>query len=88
MRYSLGIMIRLVSSTILPTLYREEDEPILSEAAKPQPEPELELFRQFARIDEGFLAWDFRATDSQGDEIASIKRAFRGFGLEVFIFAF
>lgn len=51
----------------------------------PQPEPEIDsdLFNQFARIDEGLLAWDFRLRNARGEEIASVIRAFRGFGREV-----
>ena len=51
----------------------------------PQPEPEIDsdLFNQFARIDEGLFAWDFRLRNARGEEIASVSRAFRGFGREV-----
>ncbi|KAH9934681.1 Scramblase-domain-containing protein [Fomitopsis serialis] len=37
-----------------------------------------------AKIDEGFLAWYFFLRDARGQEIASIRRAFRGFGRELF----
>ena len=50
---------------------------------EPQPEPEPDLFRQFAVIDGGFLAWHFALKDDQGLSIASVNRAFRGFGREV-----
>nr|VWO98841.1 D-xylose-proton symporter [Ganoderma boninense] len=57
---------------------------ILSKADEPQPEPEPDLFHQFAVIDGGFLAWDFALKDAQGLSIASVNRAFRGFGREIF----
>ncbi|KAF7793094.1 hypothetical protein EIP86_004201 [Pleurotus ostreatoroseus] len=66
------------------------DEPyqdrILSTAAEVQPEPpvETESFRQFAKIDQGFLAWHFTLLDARGEEIASVDRTFRGIGREVF----
>ena len=56
---------------------------ILSKVDEPQPEPEPDLFRQFAVIDGGFLAWHFALKDDQGLSIASVNRAFRGFGREV-----
>ncbi|KAI0341753.1 Scramblase-domain-containing protein [Trametopsis cervina] len=58
---------------------------ILSLASENQPEPNLEdaLFSQIANIDEGFMAWYFRFRDARGQEIASVKRAFRGIGREV-----
>ncbi|KAH9951950.1 Scramblase-domain-containing protein [Amylocystis lapponica] len=57
---------------------------ILSVASEPQPEPEPDSFKQFARIDEGLWAWGFTLLDARGEEMASVKRAFRGFGLEIF----
>lgn len=51
----------------------------------PQPEvttPEVH-FNQFARVDEGLWAWHFVLRDAQGEGIASVNRAFRGFGREV-----
>jgi len=64
---------------------RHKGHRILSLASDPQPEPEVEpdTFNQFATIDEGFLAWHFALRDAQGAEIASINRAFRGFGREI-----
>ena len=56
---------------------------ILSLVSDPQPEPEPESFHQFAKIDGHFLAWDFVLRDAHGKEIASVSRAFRGFGREV-----
>jgi hypothetical protein len=58
----------------------------LSKAGEPQPEPEPEQdhFAQFAKIDEGFWAWNFTLRGSRGEELASISRAFRGFGREIF----
>ncbi|KAF9648072.1 Scramblase-domain-containing protein [Thelephora ganbajun] len=57
---------------------------ILSLVSDPQPEPEAELYHQMAKIDERFLAWDFTLRDSHGKELASVSRAFRGFGREIF----
>ncbi|KAI0306548.1 Scramblase-domain-containing protein [Multifurca ochricompacta] len=47
-------------------------------------EPEPDRFAQFAKIDEGFWAWHFTVRGSHGEELASISRAFRGFGREIF----
>ncbi|KAI0636816.1 Scramblase-domain-containing protein [Trametes polyzona] len=63
---------------------RDTPHRILSTLNEPQPEPEPELFRQFAKIDGGILAWHFTLMDAQGDPIASVNRAFRGFGRELF----
>ncbi|KAA8496888.1 Phospholipid scramblase family protein [Porphyridium purpureum] len=46
-----------------------------------------ELFvdkKQFASIDEGFLAWDFNMLDETGGRIASINKDFTGFARELF----
>jgi len=56
---------------------------ILSLVSDPQPEPEPESYHQMAKIDEPFLAWDFVLRGAQGKEVASVSRAFRGFGREV-----
>ncbi|RPD80232.1 Scramblase-domain-containing protein [Lentinus tigrinus ALCF2SS1-7] len=63
---------------------RETPHRILSTVDEPQPEPEPEMFRQFARIDNGFLAWHFTLRDATGQAIANVNRAFRGFGRELF----
>jgi hypothetical protein len=63
---------------------RVTPEPILSKISEPQPEPESDRFAQFAKIDEGFWAWHFTLRGSRGEEFASISRAFRGFGREIF----
>jgi hypothetical protein len=63
---------------------RAAPEPILSKISEPQPEPESDRFAQFAKIDEGFWAWHFTLRGSHGEELASISRAFRGFGREIF----
>ncbi|KAF8163172.1 Scramblase-domain-containing protein [Crassisporium funariophilum] len=42
------------------------------------------VFYQVGEIDSGFLAWHFRILNQAGDEIASVDRAFRGIGREVF----
>ncbi|KIO13185.1 hypothetical protein M404DRAFT_122509 [Pisolithus tinctorius Marx 270] len=47
-----------------------------------EPESPGEQFNQFARIDEGLLAWNFVVRNSDGDGMATIQRAFRGFGRE------
>ena len=62
---------------------RQDPRRILSLVNEPQPEPETNLFNQFAKIDEGILAWDFTLRDAYGQGIASVNRAFRGFGREV-----
>jgi hypothetical protein len=36
-----------------------------------------------AKVDAGFFAWHFRLLDENGNQIASIDRAFRGIGREV-----
>ncbi|KAH9079439.1 Scramblase-domain-containing protein, partial [Lactarius deliciosus] len=56
----------------------------LSKAGEHPPEPQLEHFVQFSKIDEGFWAWHFTLRSSRGEELASISRAFRGFGREIF----
>jgi len=64
----------------------ESPKPILSHIANRQPEPEPtgDLFTQFANIDSPFLAWTFLIRDGRNEQIASIDRAFRGFGREIF----
>ncbi|KAF5373166.1 hypothetical protein D9758_001625 [Tetrapyrgos nigripes] len=61
---------------------------ILSLASEPQPEPEPEsegdTFAQIAKVDEGFLAWDFSLQDARAREMAFISRSFRGIGREIF----
>lgn len=42
-----------------------------------------ENFYQVAKVDAGFFAWHFRLLDENGNQIASIDRAFRGIGREV-----
>lgn len=66
-------------------LYRRKTLQILSKASDPQPEPEPEpeTFHQFSQIDEGLWAWSFTLRDHTGQDIASVNRAFRGFGREV-----
>ncbi|CCL99341.1 uncharacterized protein FIBRA_01359 [Fibroporia radiculosa] len=66
------------------TFLRKDSRRILTLATDPQPEPETELFHQFARVDEGFLAWRFVLRDARGEAMASISRMFRGFGRELF----
>jgi hypothetical protein len=63
---------------------RVTPEPVLSKISESQPEPEPDRFAQFAKIDEGFWAWHFTLRDARGEELASISRAFRGFGREIF----
>jgi hypothetical protein len=48
------------------------------------PEPETESYHQIAKIDEPFLVWNFTLRDGNGREIASVSRAFRDFGREVY----
>ncbi|KAI6043140.1 Scramblase-domain-containing protein, partial [Pisolithus marmoratus] len=47
-----------------------------------EPEYPRVQFKQFARIDEGLLAWNFLVKNADGEGIATIQRAFRGFGRE------
>ncbi len=65
--------------------FRQETRRILSLASEtqPEPEPESDVFHQFTKIDAGFWAWHFTLNDARGEEIASVNRAFRGFGREV-----
>lgn len=71
------------SRSLALTFSRETPHRILSTLNEPQPEPEPDLFNQFARIDGGFLAWHFSLMAARGEAIASVNRAFRGFGREV-----
>lgn len=50
---------------------------------QPEPTPLENHFNQFARIDEGLWAWYFVLRGAQGEGLASVSRAFRGFGREV-----
>ena len=63
---------------------RDTPHRVLSTVHEPQPEPELdtEHLCRFSRIDEGLWAWHFNLRDERGQEIATINRAFRGFGRE------
>ncbi|WVF68496.1 hypothetical protein IAT40_003263 [Kwoniella sp. CBS 6097] len=45
---------------------------------------DVETFKQFARVDSGFLAWDFWLKDRDDRLVASINRNFRGLGRELF----
>lgn len=62
---------------------RQASHRILSLADEPQPEPDPEMFTQFARIDDGFMAWHFTLRDGASQPLANVNRAFRGFGREV-----
>ncbi|KAI0035724.1 Scramblase-domain-containing protein [Vararia minispora EC-137] len=61
---------------------------MLTLANEPQPEPGADVigdeFVQFAKIDQGFLAWDFFLRDVADDQFALVSKKFRGFGREVF----
>lgn len=63
---------------------RDQPKRILSTISEPQPEPPTDSFTQFTKIDEGLLAWHFNMLDARGIPIASVNRAFRGFGREIF----
>ncbi|KZT68179.1 Scramblase-domain-containing protein [Daedalea quercina L-15889] len=63
---------------------KESPQRVLSVVSESQPEPDTEVFTQLARVDEGFLAWRFFLRDARGEEMASIRRVFRGFGRELF----
>ncbi|KIR39388.1 hypothetical protein I307_01265 [Cryptococcus deuterogattii 99/473] len=45
---------------------------------------ESDTFRQFAKVDSGFLAWDFWLKGKDDHLLASINRNFRGIGRELF----
>ncbi|WWC92792.1 uncharacterized protein L201_007751 [Kwoniella dendrophila CBS 6074] len=45
---------------------------------------EQDTFKQFAKVDSGFLAWDFWLKDRDDRLVASINRNFRGIGRELF----
>lgn len=62
---------------------RDKPRRVLSLVDDPQPEPDLDQYTQFGRIDEGLWAWNFAFRDEQGDQLASVNRQFRGFGREV-----
>ncbi|KIP08158.1 hypothetical protein PHLGIDRAFT_104733 [Phlebiopsis gigantea 11061_1 CR5-6] len=64
---------------------RDTPRRVLSLASEPQPDVGIEedTFRQFAVVDQGFLAWHFSLRDGRGAEIGSVSRAFRGVGREV-----
>lgn len=53
-------------------------------AVDSEPESPEVRFKQFARIDEGLWAWSFVVRNADGDGMATIQRAFRGFGRELF----
>lgn len=63
---------------------RESESRILSVASDVQPEPPTSIYAQCAKVDSGFLAWDFRLYNDQGEEVVFISRSFRGFGREIF----
>lgn len=63
---------------------QESSNRILTPINEPRPESSPVRFRQFARVDAGFLAWNFAIEDGRGEEMAFISRAFRGFGREIF----
>ncbi len=82
--FSGGDLLAYVLHFPIKAANRVTPEPILSKISQPQPEPESDRFAQFAKIDGGFWAWHFTLRDSRGEELASINRAFRGFGREIF----
>ena len=62
-------------------------EPLVSKStasmgAKPA-KAEDAMYFQIGGVNSGFLAWNFRVLDEDGNEIASVDRAFRGLGREV-----
>ncbi|OAX38902.1 Scramblase-domain-containing protein [Rhizopogon vinicolor AM-OR11-026] len=63
---------------------RDQPRRILSTTSDPHPEPPIDSFTQFAKIDEGLWAWHFSMLDARGTPIATVNRAFRGFGREIF----
>ncbi|KAG0705349.1 Scramblase-domain-containing protein [Suillus ampliporus] len=67
-----------------PVLDTDQPRRILSTTSEAQPEPLIDSFTQFAKIDEGLWAWHFSMLDIRGMPIATVNRAFRGFGREIF----
>ncbi|KAG6917784.1 hypothetical protein DXG01_001056 [Tephrocybe rancida] len=63
---------------------REGHRRIFSTASETQPEPEITTMSQFANVDMGFLSWHFKLLNGDGEDLAYINRAFRGFGREIF----
>ncbi|KAK2467023.1 hypothetical protein APHAL10511_001281 [Amanita phalloides] len=66
---------------------REKHRRVLSITHEAQPDrqqSEPSIYKQFAKVDSGFLAWDFPLFDHTGRDIGFISRAFRGFGREIF----
>ncbi|WAQ87809.1 hypothetical protein PtA15_8A716 [Puccinia triticina] len=54
-------------------------------AAAPEEEDQQEQhYDQFARIDAGFLSWDFFTLDANGRPTGSVSKNFTGFGREIF----
>ncbi|PLW19496.1 hypothetical protein PCANC_04483 [Puccinia coronata f. sp. avenae] len=51
---------------------------------KEKEEEEEEQYEQFARIDAGFLAWDFHALDREGQVSASVSKNLTGIAREIF----
>ncbi|KAA1087657.1 hypothetical protein PGT21_035049 [Puccinia graminis f. sp. tritici] len=49
-----------------------------------QDEEQQQLYQQFARIDAGFLSWDFFTLDANARPTASVSKNFTGFGREIF----
>lgn len=78
------ILLPLLCNSRTRATNRATPNAIQSIASEPQPEPEPDHFAQFAKIDEGFWAWHFTLRGAHGEELASISRAFRGFGREIF----
>ncbi|TFK55170.1 Scramblase-domain-containing protein [Heliocybe sulcata] len=74
---------RETSRPILSTISDSQPEPTQSTSSS-EPDESEETFTQLAAIDEGLWAWSFSLRDYQGEEFASIRRAFRGLGREVF----
>jgi hypothetical protein len=74
----------MFSSSQTRTINRATPIAVQSTASEPKPKTEQDRFTQFAKIDEGFWAWHFTLRGAHGEELASISRAFRGFGREIF----
>lgn len=86
MTHSCGLRV-LSTRTMLDWLGWISEKPrrLLSVYGEAAPEVQLEppTYTQFAKVDSGFLSWNFPLFDSAGKEIAFVSRAFRGFGREV-----
>jgi len=60
--------------------YSEKFDLLKDKSGRPE---DSKSYYQIAKVDAGFLSWNFHILDEQGKVMAHIERAFRGFGREV-----